>query len=237
MKQQTQIYTLSLIAIFVALNPVIATLNSTNKTSMTTIIKATQATEKLWEQSHESYLRSAISNAKNFNKRNVPENEYAIFFDSFTNMIQKPLPSPMENQTNSLLRLRTLCVVEYARNDEIRKDKKVWISIAKYIEKIRSQIIPDYVATGYPLNTPWDMMPISKERDRLLAENRRIVAEGQYQMSLRNENRSLSGRLEVYMKNLHTHGTVDKEHIQQLMDLAQFNEEERKDIEQWNKRK
>jgi len=215
---------------FYLCQPAVATLNISNK--YPSVSQAVQVTENVWNQSQELYFRRARNDVKLFNQRDLTDTEQVEFFSSFTNVINKPFPSPTEERKHSLLRLRSLCVIEYTRNDTIRNNQKTWEAIAKHIGKIRTQIIPDYIPQANPLDEPYMQRP-SKEKEQAIREYELKLSDDNFQNNLQTENRSLSGRLKVYIQNQRTHGTVDINYVHQLMKLARFSETEKQELLKW----
>ncbi|WP_372796597.1 hypothetical protein [Pontiella sp.] len=205
-------------------------LNSTNK--FPTVSEAGQVSEAVWKQSPELYYKRMRNDAKLFRQRKLAGDERQALFVSFTNLTTKPLPSHAEESKHSLLRLQSLSIIEFSRNDIIREDKRSWEEIAKHIGKIRDEIVPDYAPQANPLEEPY-MLPPSKEREQKIKEyNDKLMADN-FQRNLALENRSLTGRLEAYIQNQRTHGNIDIQHIEHLMLLAKFTDDEKEKMIQW----
>ncbi len=229
MKQGNKIIVATALVFFFVQGSVFAKPGKTNNiprvetvsTNVVVIARGMADAEKLWKEKPEAYFRAMRKNAKHLWQVEITsDEEYQVLFSSFTNMIRKPI-SADEKRSSEMLSLQSNSVKDYMRNDRVRNDRDAWIATAKYIGAIRSRI-PSHISSS--CSSTNIVMPPSME------EWRRGRAKASYNLTLKHENKSLTSSLLIYMENLSNRGLRDEEYFQQLADLANLTEEERKKL-------
>lgn len=186
--------------------------------------------EKFWPENPRTYFWVTAQNAKCFNKEGDSPPEYSALFGSFTNMVNKPTPLPEANKNAyDLLAHQCLSIEEHIRNPYLRKDERVWEAVAAHIGNMRSQIIPDYVSPLGPYKKVYPRNPSSEEVAKKKSKYERQKAKDDYQQVLNEKNLTLSDSLNNYLKNLLHHSQEEEKrgHVQELMELARFTDEEK----------
>jgi len=202
----------------------VQTTNITEKTSTSIrpVIQNMYEVEQVKDA--EAYFRTMRKNAKQLKQVEViSDEEYRIVFRSFTNLVNQPISLDDKNSPE-LLDLRSLAVEDFIRQKQVRRDDRVWMALAQYIGNIRSQLPPPRPSAS---SSKEFVMPSSTEE---WEQGRKI---GNYQLALKHENMSLTSSLSIYLKNLKHEKSFDMNFVDELMELAKFTKEEKKEILVW----
>lgn len=193
------------------------------------IVQTLPDVEKLWPQEPDAYLKSIDSAAKALGERLSDASAKTAFVTIFTNMMSKSCPTN-EEQAASWVRLKTEVIFFYVNRDEIKNSKSQWLSIAKFLKEIRSQIIPNYDGTSM-MYSGVSMNPAEEAKiQQAITDNKRKQITNEWQAALRESNSTLKFLIKANCFIAQSKNPADTNFLNQISSVAGLTDKEQKEI-------
>lgn len=191
------------------------------------IIELLPDVEKLWPGHPEAYLKSVDLASHVLSKKLKATKNKKEFLYEFDSVMRKPIPTN-EVEATKWVKLKTDLILYFLSFDEIKNSKTSWLSIAKFVGEIRSQIIPNY-RNQYMMLSISVMDPI--EREKIVRENEKKRIPDDFQRELNFANRSLTGQIELVSPCFLPGKSVDPNFKKAMIANAHLTDEDFKEMD------